>query len=403
MRYSAKHSKTGKSKKFDKKSTDVSNNIDVSISNNKADMSANAESPAKRSKKNIAIKVLITILCVLLAVIIALATTITVMHFVGKNEIENDKKDVTGISTPDSAVVDTKDDGKIISYKSKDYHLNESIITMLCIGVDKKKSLGVDDGVIGTAGQADALYLLAIDLKNNKCTVVGVSRDTIADVDVYSANGSYMGQKPMQLCLSYAYGDGYDTSCENTVKAVSRSLYGLNIDMYFAMEIGAIAIVNDIVGGVTVTPSSTFTDTDSGTTFYKGVETTLHGMDAEGFVRYRDRDVLDSNNERMQHQKDYITAFIKQLITATKSDLSAPVDVYNVLDDYSATNLTASKLTYIVTSMFSGKTPQFETCSINGTVKAEGGYAAFYPDEDSLMTTLVNVFYVPLDEYNSEN
>ena len=72
----------------------------------------------------------------------------------------------------------------------------------------------------------------------------------MTDVALYSEGGSYIGTENLQLCLSYAYGDGKALSCDNTVISVSRIFYNIPINSYFSLDLEGIAAVNDSVGGV---------------------------------------------------------------------------------------------------------------------------------------------------------
>lgn len=372
----------------------------LGISETKDNGMQNAGLPKKKMNK--AVKIVLIILCVIFLIIAVFMGTITAMSYVGKNQIGKNSQNA-GISTPDSALVDTQSNGRTVKYNGKEYVLNDSVISVLCIGVDKKGEMGTVDGIVGTGGQADALYLMALDTKTNKCSVIGISRDSVVDVDVYSAGGEYIGLKPMQACLSYAYGDGEKASCENTLKAVSRLLYGMNIDLYYAVDLETIDYINDAVGGVTVTPESDTYLKGVDMYLYAGQPVTLYGRQAQAFVRERDINSLDSNNDRMKRQMQYITAFMNQTFSATKSDLSVPLDIYKQLKSYSVTNLTVSKLTYLVTNMFSNGVPSLEVSSIKGSVDTLNGSAAFYPDETDLLETLLKNFYVCVDDKAENN
>ncbi|MFQ8841964.1 MAG: LCP family protein [Clostridium fessum] len=48
-------------------------------------------------------------------------------------------------------------------------------------------------------------------------------------------------------------GDGREESCELTAEALSKLLFGLKIDGYFAVNMDSIPYFNDAVGGVPVT------------------------------------------------------------------------------------------------------------------------------------------------------
>lgn len=70
-------------------------------------------------------------------------------------------------------------------------------------------------------------------------------------------------------------------------EAVSNLLFDLKIDGYLAANISSIALLNDEVGGVTVTIQDEGLDSrDPALT--KGRTVRLNGKQAEIFVRYRD-------------------------------------------------------------------------------------------------------------------
>ena len=91
-----------------------------------------------------------------------------------------------------------------------------------------------------------------LDTKTGKSRLIAISRDTMTDVNVYSDLGNFIGTEKLQLCLAYTYGDGKEKSCENTVRAVSRLFYGMPVAAYAALDLDAITVLTDAVGGVEV-------------------------------------------------------------------------------------------------------------------------------------------------------
>lgn len=107
--------------------------------------------------------------------------------------------------------------------------------------------------------------------------------------------------------LAHAMGFDQQARAENTVDAVSHLLGDQTIDGYAMVNMGAIQVVNDMVGGVTVTIEDDFTDRDP--TLKKGETVTLMGEHAENYIRGR-KDVADgSNQNRMSRQSNYEEAF----------------------------------------------------------------------------------------------
>lgn len=78
---------------------------------------------------------------------------------------------------------------------------------------------------------------------------------------------------------------------------------GESIDFYVAMNMDGISELNDLAGGVTVTLEDDFSSIDPAMT--KGTTLTLHGDQAETFVRSRMTVGDGTNASRMERQSVY--------------------------------------------------------------------------------------------------
>lgn len=339
----------------------------------------------KKQPAKIVIRVLIIILCVLLSLALALGTTWFILYKSGESQLKT-PPDVS-VNIDDDNVSKVEEDGSTIEYNGKLYRLNPDVVSLLFIGIDREE-LGTDNNVVGTGGQADAIYLVSINTAQKKYKVISISRDTMTDIGVYSADGKYVGTKKKQLCLSYAYGDGKTTSCENTVRAVSSLFYNIPIKSYFALERSAIPTLNDTIGGVTV-PVYDEDGKDTGKT------TTLFGQDAYDYVHYRDISRLDSNNIRMTRQMAYIKAFIKKLISSAATNLSVALDFFNIASEFSSTNLNTSIVTYYATTVLSGGSNiDIDYVKLPGKItKNKSGNAEFNHDKDALTKLVIETYY----------
>ncbi len=349
-------------------------------------------------KKNKALKVLLIILCVFLAIVIALAGTIFIFNEVGESAMHN-YKDVEIEPAPEiENIEDVKDGGKTITYNGDTYAFNEKVATVVMMGIDTGKKGEAIENIIGANGQADAIYIAVIDTSNNKVTILGVSRDAMVDVNVYNTSGEFLRTENMQLCLSYAYGDGKHTSCENTIVSLERLFYGLPFDTYFSFDIPAIGLATDAIGGVTITSDAEFYSSYYGRTIFPGETVTLYGNDATAYVRTRDINELDSNNARMGRQKQFMSAFIAEIFSSVKSDPSLVVDLYKTIESNSTTNLTPAKMTYLATTAISGldSYKEIEFINVPGTV-TKGEYAEFIVDQNALMELMLDLFYVKVN------
>ena len=354
---------------------------------------------SKKSKiKKKAIKVLIIILCVLLSLVIVAASTIFVFNSVGKSAMHN-YDDMTIEPSPEiDKIEQVENSGKTITYNGKTYSFNEDVTTVALMGIDIKDFENTDK-VVGEGGQADAIYIAVIDTKADKVTILGVSRDTMVDVNVYNTEGGFLRTENMQLCLSYAYGDGAHTSCENTLTSLERLFYGMQYDTYFSIDTRALETLTDTVGGVTVTSLVDFYSDYYNRTIKVGETVTLYGNDATMYIRSRDLEELDSNNDRMARQKQFMTAFLSQIWGSVKSNPAVIADLYGTISDNSTTNLTPSKMTYLTTTAISmlDSYKEIEFLNIPGTVK-KGEYAEFIVDENALMEIMLDLFYVDVTQ-----
>ena len=105
----------------------------------------------------------------------------------------------------------------------------------------------------GFGGQADGVFLIAQDTARNTIKILMIPRDTMTDITLTDLSGNELGKDMQHLTLAYAYGDGREKSCQYMADAVSELLGGLKIEWYLAADTSVIPVLNDEVGGVTVT------------------------------------------------------------------------------------------------------------------------------------------------------
>lgn len=303
---------------------------------------------------------------------------------------------VIAVPENDEKRVYVHDDGKTLQYNGHTYRLNENIATVLFMGVDRE-SLDQTD-VYGTGGQADCILLLAIDVQTGEVKIVSISRDTYAEMVLYSGGGQELGFDRRQLCLAYAYGDGREISCENMLATVSRLLYGMPISKYIALDMDGVLAANEAVGGVTVACIGDF-QLANGTTVRDGQEVTLHGKNLARYIRRRSDDV-DANAARMERQKQYVLAFSNVLRERARTDFGVISTLYSELSPYMVSNLDLSDVIFLA-QIYLDSGLSIDFSSISGTydlLELEGTHSVFYPDEDSLFQTVLDIYYVQIDD-----
>lgn len=334
----------------------------------------------RSKRKKIIKKVLLIVGIILLLAAIITAGSIAVLYHTGKNEMKPDK---VKIEAPKN--VETVDDGRYIYYKNGKYKYKDDIINMMFLGIDRNNGLGTDG--IGANGQADVIAIAAIDSAKSKVTIINVPRDIITDVKVFSSSGGYSGTEKMQIALSFAYGDGGDTSCVNTMSAVRSLFYNVPISSYFALKMEGVPELNDSIGGVDVTSPETIS------IFEKSQKYHLDGEDALLFVQRRDMESVNANLKRNERQKVYLNSFISKFINQTKSDIGVPINVFNASKPYSFTNLNANRITYLATEFILNKKMAIQMKSVPVTVEKQGNNAANYVKEEQFYELFLDVFY----------
>lgn len=286
-----------------------------------------------------------------------------------------------------------------IRYNGKTYAYKQDVITFLCMGIDRNGVVEASEDLY-QGGQADTLILAVLDQKEKKISLIAVNRDTMTEISVFDRNGLYAGKETAQIALAHAYGDGLEQSCENTVEAVSHLFYGIPIHGYFAMNMEVINILNDAIGGVTVTipESAAGADMEIDNQRYKtgwqtGETVHLMGNDAYTFVRYRDVEQAESADARLERQKQYLQAFALQAKTAIKADLTLPVRLYGEIAPYMVTDISAREAVYLTGEAIDYKFSEEDIYSMQGEVKMGEIFEEFYQDDTALYELILKVFY----------
>lgn len=330
----------------------------------------------------------IILICIaaLLSVLVAL---VSVLILVGKNNLLN-RGDFDLLFGEKTSEIEIVDDGTVV-YKDQKYKYNENVVSVLFIGIDKYKFYEERSG----SGQADALFLANIDTKTGRTTIIPIPRDCMAEIDVFSEDGKYLGIRRSQICLSYGYGDGKHSSCKNTAKAVSRMFCGVPINAYVAIDMDAIEVISEKVDGVDVVLTE---DTVLARVEYKaGEQVNLRGYAALDFVVLREDD-LEASLKRMGRQKQFIDQFAAKVVQRTKKDITTPITIFNSIKPYMVTNLDVADISFL-TSCFlteAGNT-EIEYKSIAGEATKPGEYIEYVYDFDSVYNIIIDVFYTPVN------
>lgn len=277
-----------------------------------------------------------------------------------------------------------------ISYNGQKYQHNDHLRTYLYMGIDKDgPATEAEDSISG--GQSDAMFLIVVDSEKKTISVLSINRNTMTDVDVYDKDGNFVDTRELQICLQHGFGDGMRTSCQRSVDAVSNLLYGEPISGYIAMNMDAMPMMNDSVGGVTVEVLDDLTSPSRNVSLHKGETVTLNGDEAYVYLRSRDINEFDSATERLNRQMQYIQALVKQ---AKSKDTATLVSAYDAITDYIVTNVDVPNLVNKLTTYEFDDSRMY---TIPGETQMGEQYEEYHVDEDALYQLVLDVFYKPVE------
>lgn len=280
-----------------------------------------------------------------------------------------------------------------IQYGDTVYDYNENIMTFLFMGIDKEGEVKLTDKP-ADGGQSDAMFLMVVNPDAEKIDLIGINRDTM--VDIYCYGYEVNGETPVveaQLTTQFGFGDGGTVSAEYTKEAVSTLFYSLPINGYVSIGYDAIPLINDAVGGVDVECLTDLTYRMEGWTV--GAQLHLEGADALKYVRLRDVTVFESARGRLARQKQYMSAFIAKVISATKEDITVPVTLYQKVSEYMTTDITAEQVVYLTSQLIDYSFGDIYT--LEGETLQGERFEEFYPDYNKLKELMLQVFYEPVD------
>lgn len=266
------------------------------------------------------------------------------------------------------------------------YEYNRDLKTVLFLGVDKKDGEFTEHST-GWGGQADCILLFILDPEKKVATTLQISRDTMTDIDIYDVNGDIISTEKGQITLQYAYGDGKARSCRLMEQAVSRLLYGVDIDGYFAMNLDGFSKATDLAGGVEIVVPEDYTAIDPA--FQKGAVVTLDGALAEKYVRSRDITVTGSNDGRMERQTQFLEA-LAQKMTKSGGNADSYIQIFTELQDYLVTDMSADDLAELSDYEFA------RTVKVPGETRAGEEHDEYHIDENALYELILELFYVPV-------
>ena len=270
-----------------------------------------------------------------------------------------------------------------------EYYPRQDITVVMVLGIDESGPVASSESYMNQ-GAADVVMLAVFDEAKQTCDILQLNRDTMLEMPVLGIGGKKAGTYFGQLALSHTYGTGLADSCENTMQAVSDYLYGITIDHYVALNMDAIAILNDAVGGVAVEVTDDFSQVDP--TIGQG-KVILTGQQALHYIRSRQGLGDQLNVSRMARHREYAQGFMASFRAAREGSAEFMLKTYDALLPYMVTDCTLNTI--------SGFVDRYEDYTVNPPVTPEGEsklgteYYEFYADEEKLDDLILEMFFAP--------
>lgn len=339
---------------------------------------------ARRHKKNTRKNRIRTILSTLLIVLVLLAgaSAAWFAEFFMNETVENAGRQMTAHTNDGSAAQ---------VFMNGQWYSQRNMETLLVMGIDESGSIGGSDSY-NNSNQTDFLMLFVRDAQTGESSAIHLNRDTMTDITMLGVTGEATGTRYAQLALAYNYGQGGHDSSKNTAKAVSRLLYGMNIDHYIAVTMDAVPVMNDWAGGVEVEVLDDFTGVNEALVLGKKV--TLSGEQALAYVRTRKGLEDSSNINRMERQRQYASAWVEKAQAKLK-DSDAVAQLVTDMSDLHYSDCTAQELADFADMLDQNTSiPIYE---LPGEAVKGEQYMEFYADDAGIQKLVLDIFYAPVN------
>jgi len=282
-----------------------------------------------------------------------------------------------------------------ITYEGKNYPLKRNMSTVLLIGTDNfadDEERLLPDDYYHNSTLADFIVILVFDHSAKTVTPLQIGRDTMCAVKRIDNDGKPLPDGFMQITLSHAYGSGKEDSCINTRDSVENLLFNVPIDNFLAFTMDTVPLVNDLVGGVTVTLENDIPAL--GSEYVKGASITLKGKQALRFVRYRDTQFMNSNLRRMSNHRLYMDGFTVAARAAAEKDSDLVVKGFKLVQRFLCTDLTLDHIQKMVDNLIDYEFLPFVTPAGTYDLREGETLPGFYTDEASIWAVVKPAFCI---------
>lgn len=282
----------------------------------------------------------------------------------------------------------------VVTWDGGKYRKTPAVTTYLIAGIDKDPTERTTaSNRYRNGGQADYLLLLVIDHTNRKVYQLQIDRDTMTDVTVLSVNGKETGSRLLQICLAHSYGASKDDNARYTVRAVRHLMHDMEISGYFMVNYTAVSVLNDTLGGITVTVPDDMTSVNP--LWTQGATITLHGSEAETFVRTRKTVGQGTNAERMARQNEFTSNAIRKMNLQLSENAEFGSKLLSAIKRTVVTNIPQQQLLLDISETHGYAFQPVEYLRGEYTI-ADNGFAEFHADETSITEWIMTRLYTKI-------
>lgn len=291
-----------------------------------------------------------------------------------------------------------------VTYGDDVYEYNQECMNFIVMGIDRSGELEKETKLSDwSAGQADAIFLLSLDNRNKKVSVIGIPRNSMVNVEIYNEQEECIDTIYNQICLQYGYAGGGELGLQKMKDGVSKLLFDLPIHGACAVSYDAIGVVAERLGGIEVTVSEDMSGLDKN--YIVGSNIVLTKKNIIPYLRYRDNTELGSPTTRLTRQKEFLKNAMVQAMQEVKERPAIVSEIYQEIIPYMNTDITLDKAVYLAAEVLDYSLTDSSFYQLTGVDKqvdfenaknAEDFYDDYYLDEEKLKDTVIKVFYQPV-------
>lgn len=325
----------------------------------------------KKSRNSVKIAALVIIVCVVVAAMFGIQKW---------RDGQEEKKE------QESSSIDVEDKLATIQVNGVTYKQKGDIRCYVLMGIDHADQQDVMER--GNFGQNDLLLAIVVNDTDKTYQILQMNRDSMVDVIQIDQQGNEVGSIYEQICLAHSFGDGKQISDENVVNTLSKVLWDQPFEGYLALNMDAVNILADDVGGVPVQVNDDFSEIDP--SLVQGTTVTLTSANALTFVRSRWNIADETNMNRQARQQEFMTSFINKASSLSDDQLE---NMYQTIQDYRESDMSNSGVVNLMVKLKKYKELPMKTIDGTNSINPDNNTNEYKMDNASLQSVILELFY----------